>query len=358
MKLPPVRKRENYNDLAPDDLTFALFYDRVLDVGSMREDRAFDERAQKVRLLELELELLQLKHGKHNQATHGKKGRAGQAGAAAYASARAGGAGHSEALQAQRAATQAERQTIRQEGAQRRTERLQTQAQRARAAANGGQVTEAQRAALLQKADRLDARARGERVGPAQKPQPVAARTSEQVTRDFYATEREAKNIGAALSRANSTRSSLDPDIAAESKRQIPILRAQLDEVKARRNELFNTTIYGSDGKRIPIETASLSHAAEEWDTRRVTNTLRDHPASRDMLRDRIVSEVIPQGTPNRAQAIADRIAQGQTRLRDLDAAQYRASSGDERARIQHERLVERGITAALMSQQKRDASS
>lgn len=37
-----MRKRENYNDLAPDDLTFALFYDKVLGVGSMREDRAFD----------------------------------------------------------------------------------------------------------------------------------------------------------------------------------------------------------------------------------------------------------------------------------------------------------------------------
>lgn len=111
-----------------------------------------------------------IKHGSHNQATHGRKGRAGRAGASAYAAARAGGASHQEARAAGTAATAAERAAERAERAQARTERLQTQAARARAAANGGQVTPAQAARLNAKADRLEARARGETVGPATKP--------------------------------------------------------------------------------------------------------------------------------------------------------------------------------------------
>jgi hypothetical protein len=40
--LPPVRKRTDYNSIKPDDLTFALFYDRVLNTSAMRESREFD----------------------------------------------------------------------------------------------------------------------------------------------------------------------------------------------------------------------------------------------------------------------------------------------------------------------------
>lgn len=178
--LPPVRKRSTYRDIRSDDLVFALFHDRVMGkTGDMDPDRAFDpapsQIARKVRLLELKLELLKLKHGKHDQSTHGRKGRAGKAGASAYASARAGGASHQEALGAAKQATTQERAAIRAEAAQKRTERLQGQAERARRAANSGEVTEAQRAALLDKANRLDARARGERVGPRQKPAPPPA---------------------------------------------------------------------------------------------------------------------------------------------------------------------------------------
>lgn len=108
-----------------------------------------------------------IKHGRHNQASHGRRGRAGRAGASAYASARAGGANHSEARAAGVAATAAEREKIKAETAQARVARLQTQAALARRAAASGQVTDAQRAALLAKADRLEARARGETVGPA-----------------------------------------------------------------------------------------------------------------------------------------------------------------------------------------------
>jgi 2'-5' RNA ligase len=110
------------------------------------------------------------KHGKHNQATHGRKGRAGRAGASAYQAARASGAGHSEARAAGRQATTAERAAERAERAASRTSRLQTQAERARRAAASDQVTPAQRAKLLDKADRLEARARGETVGPRAKP--------------------------------------------------------------------------------------------------------------------------------------------------------------------------------------------
>ena len=112
--------------------------------------------------------LIALKHGSHNQASHGRRGRAGRAGKAAYSSARAGGASHGEALAAQKQTTAAERTKEKQERSEARTARLQTQAQRARQAANSGQVTDAQRARLIDKADRLDARARGETVGPRQ----------------------------------------------------------------------------------------------------------------------------------------------------------------------------------------------
>lgn len=171
VKLPPVRKRSSYSDIRGDDLVFALFYDRVLgNMGAMREDRAFDGIATKT----LNTLLIGLKHGKHNQATHGRKGRAGRAGGAAYQAARDSGASHQSALAAGRAATQAERVAIQQERATARTARLTTQAQRARRAAESGQVTPAQRAQLLAKADRLEARARGEKVGPMQKPATAA----------------------------------------------------------------------------------------------------------------------------------------------------------------------------------------
>lgn len=127
-----------------------------------------------LKILSLRLKLIRLKHGKHDQSTHGRKGRAGKAGAAAYASARASGASHQEAREAQKQATTQERLAMRAEVQQRRTERLKGQAERARRAANSGQVTESQRAALLDRANRLEARARGERVGPKQKPAPPA----------------------------------------------------------------------------------------------------------------------------------------------------------------------------------------
>jgi hypothetical protein len=114
--------------------------------------------------------LIRLKHGKHDQRSHGRKGRAGRAGAAAYSAARAGGASLAEARAAGRQATTAERAAERAERAQKRTSSLQTQAERARRAANSDQVTPAQRARLLEKADRLEARARGETVGPRAKP--------------------------------------------------------------------------------------------------------------------------------------------------------------------------------------------
>lgn len=37
MKLPPVRKRPNYSGVRSDDLAFALFYDRLLNIGAMQE---------------------------------------------------------------------------------------------------------------------------------------------------------------------------------------------------------------------------------------------------------------------------------------------------------------------------------
>jgi hypothetical protein len=177
VKLPPVRKRTSYGDITSGDLVFALFWDRLLgDPGAMREDR---EMAPIVATKTLNNLLIRFKHGKHDQRSHGRKGRAGKAGGAAYQAARSGGASHSEALAASMRATTTERQAMRTEAQAKRRQSLETQAQRARRAAESGQVTPAQRSALLAKADRLEARSRGEKVGPRQKPAPAAPRSAE-----------------------------------------------------------------------------------------------------------------------------------------------------------------------------------
>lgn len=36
--LPPVRKRKDYSDITPDDLVFALFYDRIAPTDAMSEE--------------------------------------------------------------------------------------------------------------------------------------------------------------------------------------------------------------------------------------------------------------------------------------------------------------------------------
>lgn len=104
--------------------------------------------------------------GKHNQKTHGRGTPARAAYQGAYRQARAGGASVSDARATGRAAAGEVRVAERAQAQKTRTERLQTQAQRARQAASSGQVTEAQKARMLARADRLEARARGERVGP------------------------------------------------------------------------------------------------------------------------------------------------------------------------------------------------
>jgi len=155
------------------------------------------------------------KHPGHsNQKIHGRRGGAGQAGQAAYQQARAGGASVSDARAQGRAATAAERGREQTERRAQRTDRLSAQAQRARAAANSGQVTEAQRARLHERADRLEARARGERVGPrkpapppkpaeAPKQEPKTFRTAQQA--DKHHAERtgiDAKNLSKAEDQA------------------------------------------------------------------------------------------------------------------------------------------------------------
>jgi hypothetical protein len=112
----------------------------------------------------------EVKHGKHNQATHGRKGRAGRAGAAAYKQARAGGASLSEARAAGKAATAEERAKEKQEKADQRRAGLVSRAEKARELAGSDRVTEAQRKRYTAQAERLEARARGERVGATVKP--------------------------------------------------------------------------------------------------------------------------------------------------------------------------------------------
>jgi 2'-5' RNA ligase len=143
-------------------------YFAAVQAGQRRLEREAERAAREARRSVEEAKAY--KHGKHNQATHGRKGRAGRAGAAAYSAARAGGASLAEARAAGRQATAAERAAERAERAQKRASGLQDQAARARRAANSDQVTPAQRARLLEKADRLEARARGETVGPRAKP--------------------------------------------------------------------------------------------------------------------------------------------------------------------------------------------
>jgi hypothetical protein len=112
----------------------------------------------------------EVKHGKHNQASHGRKGRAGKAGDTAYKQARAGGASLAEARAAGKAATAEERTREKTEAAEKRRAGLVSRAEKARELAGSDRVTEAQRKRYTAQAERLEARARGERVGAARKP--------------------------------------------------------------------------------------------------------------------------------------------------------------------------------------------
>jgi hypothetical protein len=123
-----------------------------------------------------------VKHGKHNQATHGRKGRAGRAGAAAYKQARAGGASLSEARAAGKVATAEERTKEKAEAAEKRRAGLVSRAADKRILADSGKVTPAKAERLRLEADRLEARARGERVGAMPKKTPTTPELSSEVT--------------------------------------------------------------------------------------------------------------------------------------------------------------------------------
>jgi hypothetical protein len=204
-------------------------------------------------LHDLDALLFAYKHGKHDQSSHGRKGRAGKAGASAYAAARAGGASHQDALGAAKQATVAERAAIRAETQQKHTDRLTSQAAHARQVAAGNEVTPAQAARLLAKADRLEARARGEKVGPKVTPaKPVNAPVSNMLASQDYArqinnarvaeleaTTQDAKNRAKAdrlrieneaIQQSQSTRMPV-PDIRASSEKQRDFAQRERDRV-------------------------------------------------------------------------------------------------------------------------------
>ncbi len=114
-------------------------------------------------LLELEIEIAAVKHGRHNQATHGRRTGRRAAFGSAYSAARSGGASVSEARARAREESTAFAQQERAQRQQQRTERLQTRAQYARRASESSQGTEVQRRQSLQRAERLEARIRGEK---------------------------------------------------------------------------------------------------------------------------------------------------------------------------------------------------